>query len=95
MSIARRMLGRTGFNASQIGAGDLADRSLTLAECVATLTRALDAGVNVVDTAPGYEAGFSEEIVGAAVRQRRAEVFVIDKIDEFDRSVNSMNRCSG
>lgn len=89
MTIARRMLGRTGFNAAQIGAGDLADRSLSLAECVATLTRALDAGVNVVDTAPGYEAGFSEQIVGAAVRQRRAEVFVIDKIDEFDRSVTS------
>ncbi len=89
MTIARRMLGRTGFNASQIGAGDLADRSLTLAECVATLTRALDAGVNVVDTAPGYESGFSEQIVGAAVRHRRADVFVIDKIDEFDRSVTS------
>jgi aryl-alcohol dehydrogenase-like predicted oxidoreductase len=63
MTIARRMLGRTGFNASQIGAGDLADRSLTLEECVVTLTRALDAGVNVVDTAPGYESGFSEQIV--------------------------------
>ena len=89
MTIARRMLGRTGFTASQIGAGDLADRSLTLEACVATLTRALDAGVNVVDTAPGYEAGFSEQIVGAAVRHRRADVFVIDKIDEFERSVTS------
>lgn len=89
MDIVRRMLAETGFSASRIGAGDLADRSLGLSECVATLTRALDAGINVVDTAPSYEAGFSEQIVGAALRQRRAEVFVIDKIDEFERTVTS------
>lgn len=82
-----RPLGHTGFMASQIGAGDVADRSLSHDVCVATLTRALDAGVNVVDTAPGYEDGFSEEIVGAAVRPRRDQVFVIDKIDDFNRAV--------
>ena len=58
------MARRTGFVASRIGAGDLADRALGLEACVATLRRALDAGVNVVDTAPAYEDGFSEEIVG-------------------------------
>jgi len=80
-----RPLGRTGFLASQIGAGDLADRSLSHETCVATLVRVLDAGVNVVDTAPGYEDGYSEEIVGDAVRQRRSSVFVITKIDDFTR----------
>ena len=48
----RRPLGRTGFVATRLGAGDVADRSLPLERCVATLRRALDAGLNIVDTAP-------------------------------------------
>lgn len=77
----RRALGRTGFVATRLGAGDVADRAVPLDTCVATLGRALDAGLNVVDTAPGYEDGYSEEIVGRALRGRRASVFLIDKID--------------
>ncbi len=83
----RRQLGRTGFVASRLGAGDLADRAVPLPECVATLRRALDAGINLVDTAPMYEDGYSEEIVGAALEGRRDGVFVIDKIDELDAPV--------
>src|SRR4051794_29024467 len=83
----RRVLGRTGFVATALGVGDLADRSVPLETCVATLRRALDAGLNVVDTAPGYESGYSEEIVGRAVEGRREGLFLIDKIDHFDRPV--------
>jgi 1-deoxyxylulose-5-phosphate synthase len=83
----RRPLGRTGFMASRIGAGDLADRSLPLERCAATLRRALEHGLNVVDTAPGYEGGFSEEIVGEALRGFAGQVFVIDKIDVLDAPV--------
>jgi aryl-alcohol dehydrogenase-like predicted oxidoreductase len=54
---------------------------------VSTLRRALDAGLNVVDTAPNYEEGYSEQIVGAALAGRRAGVFVIDKVDHLDRPV--------
>jgi 1-deoxyxylulose-5-phosphate synthase len=85
--LPRRELGRTGFEATRLGAGDLADRSVPLDACVATLRRALDAGLNVVDTAPGYENGYSEEIVGRALEGRRDGVFLIDKIDHFDRPV--------
>jgi aryl-alcohol dehydrogenase-like predicted oxidoreductase len=83
----RRELGRTGFVATLLGAGDLADRSVPLESCVATLRRALDAGLNVVDTAPGYEDGYSETIVGRALEGRRDGVFLIDKIDHFDEPV--------
>ncbi len=83
----RRELGRTGFVATQLGAGDLADRNVPLEQCVATLRRALDAGLNVLDTAPSYEDGYSEEIVGRAVEGRRDGLFLIDKIDHFDRAV--------
>ncbi|WP_242355318.1 MULTISPECIES: aldo/keto reductase [Anaeromyxobacter] len=83
----RRALGRTGFVATALGAGDLADRSVPKERCVATLRRALDAGLNVVDTAPMYEDGYSEEIVGEALRGRRAGVLLVDKIDHLDRPV--------
>jgi aryl-alcohol dehydrogenase-like predicted oxidoreductase len=83
----RRPIGRTGFVATRVGAGDLADRNVPLERCVATLRRALDAGVNVVDTAPSYEDGYSEQIVGAALRGRREGIFLVDKVDFFDRPV--------
>jgi 1-deoxyxylulose-5-phosphate synthase len=86
-SIPRRPLGSTGFQASLLGIGDLADRNLPLATCVATLRRAIDAGLNVVDTAPGYEDGYSEEIVAEAVKGVRHELFVIDKIDDLEAPV--------
>lgn len=88
----RRELGRTGHVATQLGIGDVADRAVPLEQCVATVRRAMDAGLNVVDTAPGYEQGYSEKIVGRAVReQRKAEpgraIFVVDKIDFLDQPV--------
>jgi aryl-alcohol dehydrogenase-like predicted oxidoreductase len=83
----RRELGRTGFVASVIGIGDLADRSVPVDECVKTVRRAIDAGSNVIDTAPGYENGYSEQIVGRAVRACRDRMFVIDKIDHLDEAV--------
>src|SRR5690242_14253570 len=86
--LPRRPLGRTAFVATALGAGDLADRAVPRETCVATLRRALDAGLNVVDTAPRYEDGYSEEIVGAALRGRREGVFLVDKIDHLDRPVS-------
>ncbi|HSQ54120.1 MAG TPA: aldo/keto reductase, partial [Gemmata sp.] len=86
--VPRRELGRTGFMATALGIGDLADRTIPIETCVATARRALDAGLNVIDTAPSYEDGYSEEIVGRAVREvPRDSVFVIDKIDHPDQPV--------
>lgn len=82
-----RELGCTDFVATRLGIGDLADRQLLLDTCVATLRRALDRGLNLVDTAPSYEDGYSEQIVGAALRGRRDGVFVIDKIDHLHAPV--------
>jgi 1-deoxyxylulose-5-phosphate synthase len=84
----RRELGRTGFVVTALGIGDLADRSVPAETCVATARRALDAGLNVIDTAPNYEDGYSEEIVGRAVGERsRDSVFVIDKVDHLEQPV--------
>jgi 1-deoxyxylulose-5-phosphate synthase len=83
----RRPLGRTGFMATALGIGDLADRALPLETCVATVRRAIDAGLNVIDTAPGYEDGYSEQIVGAAIAGVRDRLFVVDKIDDLEAPV--------
>ncbi len=78
---AKGLLGKTGFKATDIGIGDLADRNVPLDKCVATIHRAMDAGLNLIDTAPSYEDGYSEQVVGTALKGRRDGVFVIDKID--------------
>ena len=87
MTLQKRVLGSTGFNASILGIGDLADRGVPMKTCVATIHRAMDFGLNLIDTAPGYVDGYSEAIVGAALRGRREGMFVIDKIDDLDEPV--------
>lgn len=82
-----RPLGRTGFLATSLGIGDLADRALPIEHCVATARRAIDAGLNVIDTAPNYEDGYSEQVVGEAVKGVRDRMFVISKIDHFDQPI--------
>jgi len=79
----RRPLGRTGFMASALGIGDVADRNVPIEQCAATIRRAVDAGLNVIDTAPNYEDGYSEQIVGHALRGIRDRLFVVSKIDEL------------
>ena len=73
--------------ASVLGIGDLADRSVPLEQCAATIRRAVDAGLNVIDTAPNYEEGYSERVVGHALRGIRDRMFVISKIDELTAPV--------
>ena len=82
-----RPLGRTGFLASTLGIGDLADRNVPIERCAAMIRRAVDAGSNVIDTAPNYEEGYSERVVGHALRGIRDRIFVISKIDELTEPV--------
>ena len=83
----QRILGKTGASVSILGIGDIADRAVALEQCVATVQRAMDQGLNLIDTAPGYEDGYSEAIVGAALKGRRDGMFVIDKIDDLKAPV--------
>lgn len=47
---------------------------------VRTVRHALDSGINFLDTAVGYGAGHSEELVGKAIEGRREEVVVASKL---------------
>src|SRR3954467_6930611 len=50
------------------------------AESIATIRAALEHGINVVDTAPAYGFGRSEEIVGKAIRGVRPQVVLATKV---------------
>jgi aryl-alcohol dehydrogenase-like predicted oxidoreductase len=69
-------LGCWQFGSSDWGYGDDYARR----EAGAIVARALDLGVNLVDTAEAYGYGRSERIVGEAIRGRRDEVFLATKL---------------
>ncbi len=79
----KRVLGRTGWMISTIGFGGIKLPNLHQKDCDLLLNRALDAGINFVDTADCY--GDSEEKIGKALRSRRSEFYLSTKIDERDR----------
>ena len=59
-------------------------------QSIATIRRALDLGINWIDTAAVYGLGRSEEVVGRAIKGRRDDVFVATKCglvwDDEDRT---------
>jgi aryl-alcohol dehydrogenase-like predicted oxidoreductase len=50
------------------------------AQAIRVVHAALDAGINVVDTAPGYGNGHSESIIGEALAGRRSAVVLATKV---------------
>ncbi|MFF4291455.1 aldo/keto reductase [Streptomyces sp. NPDC001633] len=78
----RRILGGTGISVSEYALGAMmlgAFGNTDHADCIRIVHRALDAGINFVDTADMYSAGESEEIVGKALKGRRDEVVLASK----------------
>ena len=52
------------------------------AEGIRMLHRALDQGVTLIDTAPAYGFGHSEELIGQALKGRRDRVILATKVGE-------------
>jgi aryl-alcohol dehydrogenase-like predicted oxidoreductase len=80
-----RRLGRTGLEVSEVGYGAWGiGGSMWLGaedqESLRALHRAMDLGLNFIDTALGYGDGHSEQLVGRAVRERSEHVHVATKI---------------
>jgi aryl-alcohol dehydrogenase-like predicted oxidoreductase len=75
----RRPLGRTGLQVSALGygAGPVGDAALSEADAAALLHGVLDAGINLIDTAPSY--GLSEERIGRHLQERRREFVLSTK----------------
>ncbi len=83
MAMKRRMLGRSGLEVSALGLGCMGMSEFyarsTEAEAVETIGRALASGVTLIDTADMYGPFKNEELVGRAIRKRRAEVVLATK----------------
>jgi aryl-alcohol dehydrogenase-like predicted oxidoreductase len=77
-----RPLGRTGVQVSKLCLGTMmfgAWGNTDHDDSIRIIHRALDAGVNFVDSADVYSAGESEEIVGKALKGRRDDVVLATK----------------
>lgn len=79
-----REIGNTGMQASVVGIGTWqmggwrwggTDES----QAIRALHAAIDAGINLVDTAPIYGRGRSEEVLGKALRGKRHQVILATK----------------
>jgi len=78
----RGQLGRTGIRVSRFGLGTMvlgAWGNTDRAACHRIINTALDAGVNLIDTADMYGDGENETIVGPAIADRRDEVVLCTK----------------
>jgi aryl-alcohol dehydrogenase-like predicted oxidoreductase len=82
MTVPLRPFGSTGVKVSALALGTMmfGERgNPDHADGIRIIRRALDAGINLVDTADVYSQGESEEIVGKALEGRRDEVFLATK----------------
>jgi len=78
-----RQLGRTGMRVSTVSFGawpigsdwGKVDDSVSMA----TLNRAIDLGINFIDTADVYGDGRSERLIGRLLKERKEEIFVATK----------------
>jgi len=65
-------------------------------ESIRTIERALDLGINWIDTAPVYGLGHAEEIVGRAIQGKRDQVFLATKCglvwDDQKRITGNLSR---
>lgn len=80
-----RRLGNTGMEISEIGYGAWGVGGLQWlggndAESATALQRAIELGVNFIDTALAYGEGHSEELVGRIVREAPGKVYVATKV---------------
>ena len=78
-----RKLGKQGLEVSALGLGCMGMsefyQNAGEAEAIATIHRALDRGVTLVDTADMYGPFTNEQLVGRAIRDRRTEVVLATK----------------
>lgn len=94
-----RNFGRTGVKISPITLGCMMfGRRTELDESLRIIDRAIDAGINILDTANVYSRGRSEEITGEALKRngKRDQIFLATKVhgtmDDVDPNKQGSSR---
>jgi len=95
----QRKLGNQGLVVSELGLGcmgmsefyGIADES----EAIATIHRALELGVTLLDTADMYGVGHNEELVGKAIKDCRDRVIIATKFGNVRGSDGSFKGVNG
>ena len=92
--LPRAILGRTGLEVTRLGIGG------AYCETADGYRRALDCGVNYVDTARSYRDGEDEKVIGRAIEGRRHELLLATKTAQRDapgarRELEESLRCLG
>ena len=80
-----RILGKTGLRISTIGFGAWAIGGNMWGpqddnDSIAALNKAIDLGVNFIDTAAAYGNGHSEKIIGQVLKTRKEKIYIATKI---------------
>jgi aryl-alcohol dehydrogenase-like predicted oxidoreductase len=75
----KNRLGKSGLWVSEVGLGCMS-LGTEPDKAIAIIHRALDRGVNLLDTADLYDGGRNEELVGQAIRGRRDRVIIATKV---------------
>src|SRR6187549_190160 len=63
-----------------VGTWGMAERPGHRVDEIAALQKAVDLGMTVIDTAEMYAGGAAEQLVGAALGDRRREIFLVSKV---------------
>jgi aryl-alcohol dehydrogenase-like predicted oxidoreductase len=85
-----RTLGRTGFSVSDVGygawgIGGALWQGGTDDESVRALHRAIDLGINFIDTALAYGDGHSEKLVGRVAREAKKRIYIATKVPPLNQ----------
>ena len=91
--LSYRVLGKTGLKVTRVGFGCMVTSDASVIE------RAADIGINYFDTSRGYQHGNNERLVGAALKDKRQNIYLSSKTDgktkqdalaELDKSLSEL-----
>src|ERR671919_2776380 len=78
-----RILGKTGLRVSVVGLGTMVHAGhfgpMNDSESLGAIDAALALGVNFIDTSDAYGAGYSESLLGKALKGKREKVIIATK----------------